>query len=222
METHTLRQTSVLLPGLDEEDLTEVASLDGDKLTEFSYTGARLRELSLSGVTLMSGRISELVTQRTNLNKLAVSSVELTGCDLSHLHWSDSKLSRVVFRDCRLLGALLEEVTFDNVIFERCRLDYSVFVNVRAAGPVIFNSCSLREMSFTRADMTGSAAVDCDLLRTEFNGGTYRGLDLRGNDLAGLRGLSSLRKVTIDRSQLPDLARAAAADLEITIAEDQT
>ncbi|OPG10588.1 pentapeptide repeat-containing protein [Microbispora sp. GKU 823] len=221
METRTVRETTVTLPGLDEEDLDEVASLDGDRLMEFIYNGAQLRELSLSGTTLMSGRISGLATERAYLDKVTWNSVELTGCDLSNLRMSDSKLSRVVFRDCKLLGALLEEVTLDSVLFERCRLDYATLSRVRAAGPVIFASCSLREATFSRADMTGAAVDGCDLHLTEFDGGVYRDLDLRGNDLAGVRGVTSLRKAKIDRSQLQDFAQAVAADLEIAVAEDQ-
>jgi hypothetical protein len=40
-----------------------------------------------------------------------------------------------------------------------------------------------------------------DLRLTEFDGGKYRGLDLRGNDLSQLCGLASLKQIVIDRGQ---------------------
>jgi hypothetical protein len=60
----------------------------------------------------------------------------------------------------------------------------------------------------------------CDLRLTEFDGGTYRGLDLRGNDLSQLRGIASLRQVIIDRAQTLQLAEALGDELDVTYGED--
>ncbi|WP_178391170.1 hypothetical protein [Streptomyces uncialis] len=49
---------------------------------------------------------------------------------------------------------------------------------------------------------------------------TRTGLDLRGNDLSQLRGLSSLRQVIIDRAQTLQLAEALTAELDITYGEE--
>ncbi|MEU0841385.1 hypothetical protein ABZ370_18195 [Streptomyces sp. NPDC005962] len=55
---------------------------------------------------------------------------------------------------------------------------------------------------------------------TEFDGGTYRGLDLRGNDLSRLRGLAFLKRIVIDQAQTLQLAEALAAELDIAFGED--
>ncbi|MFF0579914.1 pentapeptide repeat-containing protein [Streptosporangium saharense] len=219
MNTRTIRQTSVTLPDLDDADLDEVDSLEGEhgRLRDFRYSNASLRELPLSGTQLMDGRVSALTTQRARLDDLSLHSVEFSDCDLSGLRWVDSKLSRVTFTDCRLLGAIWENVTFDDVLFERCKLDYAAFARLRSVGSVIFTDCSLREARFGGSDLSGAAFDECDLHLTEFDGGVYHACDLRGNDLSGLRGVSALRKVIIDRSQLQDLAEAFAAELEITV-----
>lgn len=218
METRTVRQTSVTLPDLDDADLEEVDSLEGEhgKLRDFRYADARLRELPLSGTQLMEGRIIGLTTQRARLEEVRLHSVEFSDCDLSGLRWEDSKLSRVTFTDCKLLGAAWEGITLDDVVFERCRLDLAVFTRVRAIGAVIFSSCSLREARFSAADLSDVAFDECDLHLMEFDGGTYRGCDLRGNDLSSLRGVSALKKIIVDRPQLQGLAEAFAAELEIS------
>ncbi|MEU6743617.1 pentapeptide repeat-containing protein [Streptosporangium sandarakinum] len=82
---------------------------------------------------------------------------------------------------------------------------------------MIFTGCSLHEARFDGCDLSDAAFEECDLRLTEFDGGTYRGCDLRGNDLSGLRGVGALKKVIVDRSQLPGLAQALAADLEISV-----
>lgn len=225
METRTIRRTSVTLPSLDEPGLylSNVTSLEGGRgrVVGFHYGDRELRALSLADTHLIDGRVRGLRAERVQLEHLRVDSVEFTGCELSSLRWSDSKLSRTVFRDCKLMGAVFENVTLDNVLFENCRLDYSTLARVRANGSVIFCRCSLREATFASADLTGSLFDDCDLRQAEFDGGKHRGLDLRGNDLSQLRGLASLKGMTIDRTQTPQLAEALAAELDITYGEDR-
>ncbi|MGW0449349.1 pentapeptide repeat-containing protein [Streptosporangium sandarakinum] len=219
MDTRTVRQTSVTLPDLDDADLDQVDSLEGRRgeLRDFRYGDASLRELPLSGVRLMDGRITGLTTQRARLDNLTLHSVTFSSCDLSSLRWADSTLSRVTFTDCKMLGSAWEQVTLDDVIFERCRMDYAAFIQLRAIGSVIFTGCSLHEARFSRCDLSDAAFDECNLHLAEFDGGTYRGCDLRGNDLASLRGVGALRKIIVDRPQLPGLAQALATDLEISV-----
>ncbi|WP_326644601.1 pentapeptide repeat-containing protein [Streptosporangium sp. NBC_01755] len=218
MDTRTVRQTSVTLPNLDDTDLDEVDSLEGEhgKLRDFRYLDAHLREPPLSGTQLMDGRVTGLTTQRARLDELRLNSVEFSDCDLSGLRWEDSKLSRVTFTNCKMLGAEWENVTLDDVVFERCKLDYATVTHLRAVGRVIFTGCSLREARFVGSDLSDVAFDECDLHLTEFDGGTYRGCDLRGNDLSGLRGVSALRKIIVDQPQLQGLAQALAAELEVS------
>jgi uncharacterized protein YjbI with pentapeptide repeats len=189
-------------------------------VAEFRYGDADLRALDLADTHLMDGRITGLRTQGARLEKLRVDSVEFTGCELSSLRWSDSKVTRAVFRDCKLMGAMLEDLTLDNVLFENCKLDYSTLTRVRAAGPVTFSLCSLRETTLAGTDLSGALFDGCDLRQAEFDGGKNRGLDLRGNDLSQLRGLASLKQTIIDRMQTLQLAQALAAELDVTYGED--
>ncbi|WP_435132205.1 pentapeptide repeat-containing protein [Actinacidiphila sp. bgisy144] len=224
MDTRTIRRTSVTLPALNEPGrcLSNVTSLEGGRgrVAEFHYADADLRDLDLADTHLMDGRITGLKTQRTRFEKLRADSVEFTGCSLSSLQWTDSKLSRAVFRDCKLMGAAFEDVTLDNVLFENCKLDYSTLTRVRATGPVIFSVCSLREATLAAADLGAALIDDCDLRLTEFDGGKYRCLDLRGNDLSQLRGLASLKQIVIDQAQTLQLAEALATELDVTFGED--
>ncbi|MEW2618936.1 pentapeptide repeat-containing protein [Streptomyces sp. NPDC048106] len=224
MGNRTIRRTSVTLPSLDEPGLylSNVTSLEGGRgrVTDFHYGDIDLRALELADTHLVSGRVTGLRTQRTRLEELRIDSVEFTGCDLASLHWSGSRVTRTVFRDCKLMGAMLEDVTLGDVLFDNCKLDYSTLTRVRAVGPVIFSRCSLREAAIDAADLSTAVFDDCDLRLTEFSGGKYRGLDLRGNDLSQLRGLASLKQVIIDRGQTLQLAEALSAELDITYGEE--
>ncbi|MFF3665518.1 pentapeptide repeat-containing protein [Microtetraspora malaysiensis] len=220
MDTRTLRATRVTLPDLHEDDLDEVDSLDRDNVREFAYSDAHHRELWLARTHLMNGRITSLTTQRARWDDLHLHSVAFSNCDLSGLKWTGSTLSRVTFTDCKLMGAILEDLTLKDVLFERCRLDYATLTRLRTTGPVIVSSSSLREATITTCDMTRATLNECDLHLTTIEGGTWARCDLRGNDLADIQGVASLKNVTLDRSQLPALADAFATALGVVFGED--
>ncbi|MGW7579770.1 pentapeptide repeat-containing protein [Kitasatospora sp. NPDC054768] len=222
MNDRTFRRITVTLPGLDDGYLSNISSLDNPRgiVQEFRYADNDLRALELADTTLSSGRISALRAERVRLEKVRAESVEFEGCDLGSTHWSDSKLSRVVFRDCKLMGATLTGLTLDNVLFEGCKLDFATVAQVRATGPVVFSKCTLTEATFTGCDLNRTVLDTCTLRRTEFERGSYREVDLRGNDLSELRGAGNLAKVIIDRGQEAELARALVTELEAVFGED--
>jgi uncharacterized protein YjbI with pentapeptide repeats len=222
MDEFTIRRTSAKLPVFDEEvDLDPVSSLGASGVSGFRFGDASLRALDLENVRLRNGRISALRAERVSMTGVRIDSVEFTGCDLSSLRWAGGKLSRVRFDTCKLLGARFERVALEHVVFTGCKLDYAALDQIRAAGPVLFAGCSLREAEFTGCDLAGSLFDDCDLRLTGFGRGNCRGCDLRGNDLSALSGTQHLKHVVIDRVQMIQLAaEALAAELDETFGDE--
>ena len=223
MDQIKIRQISADLPRFDEEtDLETVASLGtGSRLvSDFQYGDTTVATLDLAEAQLQRGKVSGLRAERATITATRMDSVEVTGCDLSSLRWTGGKLSRVRFDACRLVGARLEGMTVEHVVFADCKLDYATFDEIKAAGPVLFAGCSLREAAFTGCSVAGSLFDDCDLWLTDFGLGYYRGCDLRGNDLSALTGAAHLRYVTIDQAQTMQLGAALAAELEMTVGND--
>jgi uncharacterized protein YjbI with pentapeptide repeats len=126
----------------------------------------------------------------------------------------------VRFTNCKLLGAQFADLTLEHVVFANCKLDYATVERLKAAGPVIFSTCSLVEAQFEACDLSGIALDGCSMHLTEFVRGTYRGCDLRGNDLASVRGVANLHGAVIDRAQALQLAEALAADLGVTFGDE--
>jgi uncharacterized protein YjbI with pentapeptide repeats len=224
MDQITIRQTSADLPVFDEEvDLEPVSSLDtdGGSVSDFQFGDASLPALDLKNVKLLHGRIRALRAGRVSLIGVRADSVEFTGCDLSSLRWAGGKISRVRFDTCKLLGARFEGLTLEHVVFIGCKLDYATLDQIRATGPVLFADCSLREAEFTGCDLAGSLFDDCDLRLTDFGPGSYRGCDLRGNDLSALSGTPHLKHIVIDRAQTMQLAAALAVELDVSFGDDR-
>jgi uncharacterized protein YjbI with pentapeptide repeats len=217
-----IRRTSADLPVFDEGvDLEPVSSLgaDGSSVSGFDFGAASVRALDAKGVRLFDGKIRAVRAEHASVTAVHVRSVEFTGCELGSLRWSGGKISRTRFNACKLLGARFESVTMDHV-FTGCKLDYAVLDQVRAAGPVIFEHCSLREAEFTGCILPGSLFDECDLTLADFGPGNYRGCDLRGNDVSAVTGTHNLKRVILDRAQLLQLAEALAAEMDVTFGED--
>jgi uncharacterized protein YjbI with pentapeptide repeats len=223
MDQITIRRISAELPVFDEEaGLEPVSSLgaDGGLVSGFRFGDASLRAWDVDNARLVHGRIRALRAEQASITAVRADSVEFTGCDVSSLRWAGGKMSRVRFDSCKLLGARFEGVTLEHVVFTGCKLDYATLDQVRAAGPVLFAGCSLREAKFTGCDLAGSLFDECDLYLAGFGRGRYRGCDLRGNDLSAVTGMQHLEHVVIDRAQTIQLAAALAAELEVTFGDD--
>jgi uncharacterized protein YjbI with pentapeptide repeats len=170
---------------------------------------ARVPVLELKDVTLVTGKIGKVRTGETSRTGTQVRSVEFAGCELGSMRWTGGKISRTRFSDCQLVGARFEDVTLDHVLFAGCKMDYAMLSRIRAAGPVMFTGCSLREAEF----------ADCHLTLASFGPGRYPGCDLRDNDLATVSGVHYRKKVILDRAQLMQLAEALAAQLSVTFGD---
>jgi uncharacterized protein YjbI with pentapeptide repeats len=219
----TIRQTSAELPVLDAEPALEPLPRlgAGTRLAaDFQFADATVDALELTNAQLLHGRIRMLKAGTASIAGTRMDSVEFTGCDLSSLRWQDGKLSRVRFDACRFLAARFQGVTMEHVVFTGCKLDYAVLDQIRAAGPVVFAGCSLREAELTGCSLAGAAFDGCDLRLTGFGAGNYRRCDLRGNDLSALIGAASLEHVIIDRAQTTQLGEALAAQLKMTFGDE--
>jgi uncharacterized protein YjbI with pentapeptide repeats len=217
----TVRRTSANLPVFDEDAELEPVSSLGGSVSGFQFGEASLRALNWENARLFSGRIRALRAGQASVTGVRMDSVEFTGCELSFLRWAGGKISRVRFDNCKLLGARFEGAALEHVVFTDCVLDYATLDQIRAAGPVLFVRCSLREAEFTGCNLSGALFDDCDLRLTSFGPGSYRGCDLRGNNLSALIGTGHLKHVVIDRVQLMQLAEALAAELDVTFGDDE-
>lgn len=223
MDQVTIRHTSAELPRFDAEAGLEPVSRFGAEsrlVADFRFGDVTVPAFELAGAHLLHGKIHMLSAGEATISAARMDSVEFTGCSLSSLRWTGGRLSRVRFDTCKFLGARFQEVTMEHVVFTGCKLDYATLEQIRAAGPVLFADCSLREAAFTGCDLAGSLFDGCNMRLTGFGPGHYRGCDLRGNNLSTLTGAAHLKHVIIDRAQVMHLGEALAAELEMAFGED--
>src|SRR5262245_8961309 len=118
MNTRTVRDTTLLLPG-DEHEILDVADIT-------PHDGATVSDRLISGDAWM----------RATLSKVTITRSRMTNADLSSTRIINNKWDRCVLHGCTLIGANLVGGMFKNVIFDNCRLDYAALDHIRATGPV--------------------------------------------------------------------------------------
>ncbi len=199
MDTRTLRQLDVLLPGEepDELDLAEELPRDGSTVTEQLITGDVWSRAQLARVTLTRSWFID--------------------ADLSSSRFDSVTLDRCALKCCTLVGTQWTGAVFKNVVLENCRLDYATFTELRAAVGVALIGCSLVETVFDRCRLNALALDGCRLTSTRFEACDLRGADLRGNDLSTVGEIMSLRGAVVADAQLPALTAALVNDLELTV-----
>ena len=180
--------------------------------TRSSLLDAKLRRSHLENLDLTGVVWEDVSAVGCRFERVDLTAARLTGVTLERCH----------FVGCKLTWAHLAESTLDHVLFENCRLDAATLDEVNTDGPTGFTGCVLvnavlRDCRLDRVSMTG-----CRLRQVAFDSCDLRGADLRGNRLAEVSGISSLRGVTIEPAQLADLTDAVMRDLGVIVRGPKT
>jgi uncharacterized protein YjbI with pentapeptide repeats len=205
----TVREHVIDLPE-PGADLISVANLSARALRSFTLTDHECPGLETEGLDLIRRKITGLTAPEARFENARIEDVAFTGCDLTRSVFIDTELTRVRFTDCTLSLASFELVHAAHVIFENCRIGGTQFDVLITNGPLAFVLSDLREAAFTACKLGHAVIHECDLQLTEFDAqGDYDALDLRGNDVAALLGITNLHRATVSLTQ----ARAMAATL---------
>lgn len=111
--------------------------------------------------------------------------------------WSNERTLRPAWRRvelvrCRLTGMELAEAALEDVVFEECRIDLAGLRHARLER-VVFRDCRLEECDLYGATLRDVLFERCDLREATFSACRVERVELRGCELAGLRGAEALR-----------------------------
>ncbi|MEM7336583.1 MAG: pentapeptide repeat-containing protein [Chloroflexota bacterium] len=111
---------------------------------------------------------SEATFERCQFNECT-----FQNCDLSLTVWEGSSFQNGRFKHSKLIGVDWTRLTWSKYVkesplrFEHCALDYGTFIGLSIQKQKM-SSCSLKEVDFTEANLTGTVFDDCDLTGTQF------------------------------------------------------
>ncbi len=138
------------------------------------------------------------------------------GVDWANRRVPRASLRRAELRLVRLTGAELAEATIGDTTFTDCRLD---LVGLRTAKleRVVFRDCRMDECDFYGAELKDVLFERCSLRLATFSAVVLNRVELRGCDLAGLRGIEALRGARMPFHDALENAALFAAGLGIEL-----
>lgn len=137
--------------------------------------------------------------------------------------WANTKASGLVarraeLRRCRLTGVELAEATLFDVTLLDCRLDLAG-LRLAKLERVVFRDCRMEECDFNAASLTDVLFDRCSLREATFSEMRSKRLELRGCDLAGVRGVEALRGARMPWNDVLENAPLFAIALGIEIVD---
>jgi uncharacterized protein YjbI with pentapeptide repeats len=145
---------------------------------------------------------------------------EVENVDWANRHRPGFVAHRAELRRSRLTGAELAEARLTDATFLGCRLD---LVGLRRASleRVVFRDCRMAECDLYEATLMDVLFERCELREATFTATRIQRVELRGCDLAGLRGVEALRGVRMPWNDILENAPLFAAALGIEVVEEQ-
>jgi uncharacterized protein YjbI with pentapeptide repeats len=207
----------------DPPDLPgELAALDGEAARDPArWSGAVVGDAESGGFEARGLDIEGARLERVDLNlarvpQLRLADVVLQGCNLANVHARGASLKRVELRGCRLTGAFFAESHLADVLVKDCRVDLAAFTAGKLER-VTFEDCLMTQSDFQETGCESVRFLHCDLTEADITGARFRRSELRRCELAGLRGIESLRGVGVDWHDLIALAPALADAIGIRL-----
>ena len=125
------------------------------------------------------------VFKNCSFSESDVSSIKFMECRFENCDWSSAKLTdtcfrEVAFKNCKMLGLRFEDCNplLLEFSFDDCVLDFSTFYGLTIRQTPFVN-CSLKEVDFGTADLTGSVFRNSLLERVVFDRTNLEKVDFR-------------------------------------------
>lgn len=183
--------------------------------------GERFSGIDLSGRALPGIRFSECELLDVSLNETDLRGSRFLESRITRLDAPVFKAPLSVWRDSvleksRIGSGELFQSSWHSVRISHCKLGY---LNLRDSElfDVEFNDCAIDELDLTEAKAVRIAFVNTTVQTLDVERSTLKHFDLRGAELSQIRGIESLKGITISELQLAELAPILAAHLGITI-----
>jgi uncharacterized protein YjbI with pentapeptide repeats len=219
MDIRTVRELRIALPEIERDELSPAEPPDvGEDVADALVDSAGWAQVRLSRSRLSRSRFEGADLTGSVFVDCRFVGVELVNVDLTSARFEGATFERCAITGTRLAGTRLVGVTLKDVVFEGCRLDYAVLDRVRATGPAAFLGCGFADANLTGCALGTVAFDDCLFERTELDGCDLRAADLRGNDLAGIQGIMSLRGAVVQEGQLAGITAALVRELGVILA----
>lgn len=215
-----MKSGSLVRPSIPEEltatTLGQDELIEDASFSDLALTGGEPLRVEAENIQLVASRITKVSLAESEFSRFDAADVEFQECNLSNVRFADSSFRRVLLSQCKLTGVHAKASNFSDVEFRNCRLDFASYEQAKFTR-VTFRGCRLRDAAFFDANFESVRFLDCDLAGAVFTRVRTKNSEMRRSLLAGVRGLSELRGIAMERSDILANAELFAAALGIRV-----
>jgi len=201
-----------LIPLLDAADfLVEEDTISGALVEDTWLTTDDLEHASI-----IESRLSRVDFSSVNVSRFDVMDVEFKGCNFTATKFPDSTWRRVVIEGARCSGMHVANSSLKHTVFKNCKLE---LVNFRFSEleNVVFEDCAIEEVDFYDATLRNVEFVGCTIKNITFMGAKMFNVDVSKSTLDDIKGVNTLKGVTMSYDQILGIAPLLAAGAGIRI-----
>ncbi len=188
---------------------------------EDSITGYRVENISLMGEHLDRTSVSGSLFSKVDFVSLSaerfdVADCEFRGCNFTASNFPESIWNRVSIVGARCSGMQITNSVLKNITYADSKLEIANFRFSRLEN-VIFEDCMIDDVDFYQAKLKNIAFVNCTISKIMFMNAGMTNVDISKSSIQNIRGVQSLRGVTVSYDQLMQLAPSLAAEAGIKV-----
>jgi len=200
------------------EALTDVATFlrRDDSLSEVSVENDSFAALSTKLLNITESSIIKSDFTHTAVEHLDVLDTEFKGCNFTASKFANSSWHVVMIDGARCSGMLVSNSVLKNVTFKNSKLELVNFRFSRFEN-ILFDGCIIDDADFYNATLKNVEFINCTINSITFANARMNAVDISKSQIEGIKGVSSLKGVTISYDQLMQLAPSLASEAGIKV-----
>lgn len=216
------RRSATLPPKLTEVSLPDLSPGDFDQLESHEnyeyqqFEGSDVYDRDLSGITFEECEFRSVTVNEVSFRSASFLESRFERLNAPAFSAPQSRWRDVTIEYSRVGSAELYRSTWQSVHFINCKLG---FVNLRGASirDLAFTQCTIDELDLGEATAERVAFVGTEIGTLDVSHATLKNVDLRGAEMARISGFDGLKGVTLNSSQVFDMASLFAEYFGIAV-----
>lgn len=186
-----------------------------------TIVGAHIEDTWFASDDLEKKSISEslftkVVFSQLHVPRFDVGDCEFRNCTFTAAQFPESTWNRILVDGTRCSGLQITDGRVRNATFKNSKLEIANFRFTRLEN-VVFEDCALDDIDFYEAHLKNVEFINCTINKFTFARAKMTNVDISQSTIEGIKGIGSLRGVTMSHAQLMQLAPYFAAEAGIKV-----
>jgi len=191
---------------LSDDDTIAEVSVDSE-----SFSGLKMKQLNINESLISKSDFSHIAIEHFD-----VLDAEFKGCNFTASKFPNSSWHVALIDGARCSGMMMSNSVFKNVTFKNSKLELVNFRFSRMEN-IVFEGCAIDDADFYNATLKNVEFINCTINSVTFASARLSNVDISKSQIEGIKGVNSLKGVTISYDQLMNLAPSLAAEAGIKI-----